>query len=137
MIIYVDENLAPLLAKGFDLLQGPLNHDLEDPIEVKSIGEAFGRGTKDEEWIPKVSKDKDCVLTQDTNINRIKHQRELCEKQGLGMIYFKPPSKTGFKYWEMVQLMVKHWPEIIKKANKEKRPFSFKVTQRSSKLEDL
>ena len=42
MIIYVDENLAPVLSKGFNLLQKPLNFGLKDPIEVKSIKEVFG-----------------------------------------------------------------------------------------------
>jgi hypothetical protein len=141
MIIYVDENLAPVLAKGFDILQKPLNADpnfkLKEPIEVRSIAMEFGVGIKDEDWIPKVAKDKDCVITQDYNINRIKHQRELCEAQGLGMFYFRPPSKNGFSYWDMVKMIVKIWPEIIKKASKEARPFSFKLTANSNKLEKM
>ena len=141
MIIYIDENLAPVLAKRFNLLQSPLNFDdklkLREPIEVKSIKLEFGIGTKDEDWIPQVNKNKDCVITQDYNINRIRLQRELCQQQGLGMFYFKPPSNKGFSYWEMLTLMVKHWPEIIKKANKAPRPFSYKVSARSSKLESM
>lgn len=139
MIIYIDENLAPVLAKGFNTLQAPLNFDdklrLKEPIEVKSIKLEFGEGTKDEEWIPKVVKNKDCIITQDYNINRIRLQRELCQAQGLGMFYFKPPSKNGFSYWDMLTLIVKHWQEIIKTANKAPRPFSYKISPKSSKLE--
>lgn len=137
MIIYVDENLAPVLAKGFDILQKPLNYKLKDPIEVKSIKQEFGEGAKDEDWIPKVSKDQDCVITQDYNIKRIQHQRKLCEKQGLGMFYFRPPSKNGFSYWDMLTMMVKVWPEIIKKASREERPFSYRLTSKSKKLEKM
>lgn len=139
MIIYIDENLPSVLAEAFHKLQEPLNFQLKlrEPIEVKSIKKAFGEGTLDEDWIPKVNKNKDCVITQDYNINRIRHQRELCEAQGLGMIYFKPPSKNGFSYWDMVEMLTKHWPEIVKMASRKKRPFSYKVTARSSKLEAL
>ncbi|WP_034261057.1 PIN-like domain-containing protein [Altibacter lentus] len=139
MIVYIDENLAPVLASGFNILQAPLNfrHKLKEPIEVRSIKKEFGEGAKDEDWIPKLSSGKDCVITQDYNINRIKEQRQLCEKFNIGMVYFRPPSKNGFEYWDMVSMLVKHWPEIIKKATKEKRPFSFKVTSRSSKLEEI
>lgn len=139
MRIFIDENLAPVLAKGFDVLQQPENikRSLKDPIEVVSIREAFGEGLEDEAWIPQVDKNRDCVVTQDYNIKRIRHQRALCEEHGLGMIYFKPPSKNGFLYWDMVKLLVKHWPEIVQKASRQKRPFSYKVTMKSSKLEPL
>lgn len=137
MIIYIDENLAPLLSEGFNLLQKPLNFNLKEKIEVKSIKKEFGQGALDEDWIPKLEKGKDCVITQDYNINRIREQRQLCEQYKVGMFYFRPPSKTGFTYWDMLKMLVKHWPEIIKKATKEKRPFAFKVTSKSTKLEDI
>lgn len=139
MTIYIDENLAPILSKGFNLLQEPLNfkNNLNSPIEVKSIKEVFGEGALDEDWIPKLEKGKDCVVTQDFNINRIREQRQLCEQYQIGMFYFRPPSKTGFGYWDMLQLMVKHWQEITKKASKETRPFSYKITSKSSKLESI
>jgi hypothetical protein len=136
MIIYIDENMAPILAHGFNLLQSPLNNKfkLEDPIEVKSIKEVFGEGAQDEDWIPIAGGERACIITQDYNIQRIRHQRDLCEKHGLGMFYFRPPSKTGFTYWEMVKLLVNHWEEIIKTASKKSRPFSYKITSKSSGL---
>lgn len=137
MIIYIDENLAPVLSEGFNLLQKPLNFSLKESIEVKSIKEVFGEGALDEEWIPKLQKGKDCVVTQDYNINRIREQRQLCEQYEIGVFYFRPPSKNGFTYWDMLKMLVKHWPEIIKKTDKEKRPFAFKATSKSSKLEDV
>jgi len=139
MIIYIDENMAPVLAKGFNLLQTPLNFQLklQDAIEVKSIKEVFGEGTPDEDWIPIAGQEGACVITQDYNIQRIRHQRDLCEKHGLGIFYFRPPSKNGFSYWEMVKLLVKHWEEIIKITSKKTRPFSYKITCKSSSLESM
>ena len=139
MIIYIDENMPLVLAEGFNLLQFPENIRLKikDKIEVRSIKKDFGKGALDEDWIPKAGKEGACVITQDYHINRIKHQKALCEKYNLGMFYFRPPSRVGFSYWNMVKLLVKHWPQIVKIASKSKRPFSYKITSRSSVLEKM
>ena len=120
MIIYIDENLSPYLARGFHIIQEPLNYKLSEFIEVRSIKDEFGKGAKDEDWIPMAGKNKACVITQDYNIQRIIHQRELCSQYELGMFYFRPPSKNGLSYIDMLKLMVKHWEEITKIAIKTK-----------------
>src|SRR5687767_6573354 len=107
MTIYIDENMPAQLAKGINILQQPLNYKHGVTIEVKSIEEQFGRSAKDEDWIPKAGKEGACIITQDYNIHRINHQRKLCDQFKLGMFYFRPPSKTGFTYWEMAKLLVK------------------------------
>lgn len=139
MIIYVDHNMPPVFAQGFQILQAPLGSklNLKDKVEVRSIKIEFGDGVEDEDWIPQLEGQKACVITQDYSIQRIRHQRALCEEYNLGMIYFRPPSNTGFSYWDMVNLMVKHWPEILKKTTRKKPPFAFKITSRSAKLEEL
>lgn len=130
MIIYIDENMSPYLAKGFQILQAPENIKLKQSINVESIRDKFGRGAKDEYWIPQAGQTAACIITQDYNIHRIKHQNELCKKYKLGMFYFKPPSKNGISYWDMLTLMVKHWKEITRIATMEKRPFAYEITPR-------
>jgi len=136
MIIYIDENMSPYLARGFNILQAPLNVKLRESIDVRSIKDDFGQGALDEDWIPLAGEKGACVITQDYNIKRIKHQQTLCEQFNLGMFYFRPPSKNGFNYWEMLTLMVKHWLQINKIAITQKRPFAYKVTAKGS-LEEL
>ncbi len=70
MIIYIDENMSPYLAKGFNILQIPENKKLLEAVEVRSIKEDFGMGAQDEEWIPVAGERSSCVITQDCNINR-------------------------------------------------------------------
>lgn len=130
MIVYIDENMPPHLARGFDILQKPISIKMRKDIEVKSIKDVFGEGAKDEDWIPIAGKQGACVITQDYNIQRTKHQRELCHKYDLGMFYFRPPSKYGFQYWDMIKLVVKHWIEIAKESTKKERPFAFRITQK-------
>lgn len=137
MIIYIDENMSPYLARGFDILQAPLNIGQKTAIEVASISDKYGKGALDEEWIPKAGQTAACIITQDFNIHRIKHQRELCAQHQLGMFYFRPPSKNGFSYYDMLKIMIKHWPEITKIATREKRPFAYQITSKKAKPERM
>jgi hypothetical protein len=68
MIIFIDENMPPHLARGFDILQAPENIKLRVKIEVK--------------------------------------------------------------YWDMLKLLVRHWPSISSIAIREDRPFAYKVSAR-------
>ena len=130
MIIYIDENMPPHFARGFNILQDPENIKLDQKIEVKSIRDEFGQGIQDEKWIPLAGKQGSCIITQDYNLKRIQHQFELCKEYNLGMFYFRPPSKNSFKYWAMLSLIVKHWPSMVKISLREKRPFSYLVTSK-------
>ena len=128
MIIYVDENMSNYLAKALNTLQQPLNKNEKEPIEVRLIKEDFKEGCKDETWIPLVGNKKACIITQDYNLKRITHQLQLCKEHKLGMFYLRPPSKNGFNYWDMVLFVLKHWIEITKKAQKEEKPFGYRIS---------
>lgn len=136
MRIYVDENISPYLAKGFHELQIPNNKKNSHSFEVISIAQEFGVGVKDEDWIPKVGKEKACVITQDLNIQHTRHQRELCKQYGVGMFFLSAPSKKGFSYWDMVKLMVNIWPKLTELAHKEKLPFTYRVSSKG-KVESI
>jgi hypothetical protein len=136
MIIYVDENMSPYLAKGLNLLQLPENKKLKDPIEIRTINDDFGKSAQDEDWIPEAGKKGACIITQDYNIKRIRHQQELCNKFNLGMFYFKPPSKKGYSYWDIVKLLIKTWQEISKIASTEIKPFAYKISAKG-KIEKI
>jgi len=124
MNIYIDENLPPQLAKGINILEQPNG----DGIKVLSIKETFGEGSLDEDWIPKIGKLRGIVITQDFNIHRTRSQNELYMKNNLGIFFFKPPSRKGFTYWEMVEHIIKRWTEIKKLSKKTRRPFAFRCS---------
>ncbi len=119
MKIFIDENLPPFLARGIHILE----QHLDDDFEVLSIKDVFGKGVKDEEWIPQVGKMNGVVITQDKNIHRTKPQRDLFERHGIGMFFISPP-KNGYTYWQMVEILIKEWKDIKEKCST-KKPFSF------------
>lgn len=128
MKIYVDENISPYLARGFHELQVPINKKNSTSFDVLSIESAFGKGARDEDWIPLVGNEGACVITQDLNIQHTRHQRELCEQFGVGMFFLSAPSKNGFSYWDMVKLMTKVWPDLLSKADSKKLPFTYRIS---------
>jgi hypothetical protein len=130
--IYIDENLPEQLAIGLNELQKPENLRDKFEIHVKSIKQEFGKGALDEDWIPKVGEKRAYVITQDLRIQSQKHQRELYKAHGVGIFFLNPPSKSGFQYWEMVKKMIHEWEGIKKIIQKNKPPFAFRATSRTS-----
>ena len=66
MQVLVDENLSEYLADGINSIQFPLDNG----IQVVSMDAIFGKGTKDDDWIPAWGKQEGIFLTQDINITR-------------------------------------------------------------------
>lgn len=130
--IYLDENLSPNIAEGLNILEAPNR----EAFEVLSIRSVFGRGTPDEEWIPKVGQENAVVITQDINIHKNHCQRSLYRQHNVGVFFVSPPSKSGYQYWEMVEQIIKRWRDI-KKHCKSQRPFAFRCTSRSTDFERL
>jgi len=131
--IYCDENIAPDLIIGLNYIQKPRNKKIASTIEFCSIKSEFGGGVADEDWIPRIAESDSCVITLDRNINRIKHQWALCQKNKLGMFFVKMPAKKGHKYMDLVLLLVKHLDKITEKAAKTKKPFAYEIQSRSFK----
>jgi hypothetical protein len=129
--VFIDENLPPQIARGLHILQVPQNAKDQMQIEVFSIKDYFGEGALDEDWIPKVGKVNGIVLTQDYQIQKLKHQRELYEANGVGILFFSPPSNKGFGYWEMVKQIINRWDKIKSIIRKNKTPFAFRCSSRS------
>jgi hypothetical protein len=133
MNIYFDENIPHQIAKALNILQEPC----KEQLNVLNISEIFGRGAKDEEWIPKIAEENAVVITQDLNIHHTHQQRELYRKYKLGVVFLKSPSKTGYKYWQMVNKLITSWDDIKKIIQNKKRPFAYILKPRSSHLEEL
>lgn len=132
MKIIFDENFPPQIAKALQILQSAKS---EENVEVLNLTDLYGRGIEDEYWIPKISEISGIVVTQDIRIQRTRHQRELYEKFGLGVVFLKPPSNKGYSYWEQVDKIFSAWTDIKKICRRQPRPFAFIIRPRSKKVE--
>ncbi|MEO7082459.1 MAG: hypothetical protein ABIY71_13070 [Flavobacteriales bacterium] len=129
MIVYLDENFPPHLAKGFQILQQPEGLRTGTPMEVRYIPSTFSHGIEDLDWIPKLGEEKACVITKDLNIGRRKQELEMYQACGLGVFFLKGHSrKQPLNTWETVQALAKHWTEIAKIVHEESRPFGYEFS---------
>src|SRR4030067_2179966 len=123
MKIVFDENFSIYLARGISDLQCGINGEY---IEVSHVVDKFGKGKKDEEWIPEVAKEKGIIITQDTKIARMRSLWEMCKSSDLGIFFIKIP--RSYKYWDLVQLIIKKWSSIKDRIKVNRKPFAYTVT---------
>lgn len=133
MRIYFDENFSPSLIEGLKRIQDGRR---SDDIDVCSVADEFGRGTPDEIWIPGVASRHGMVVTQDININRTRAQWDLCRTNKIGVLFVKPP-KRGWSYWQIVQLIIRFWPQISNLARSTSRPFGFYLEHDGAKIKPV
>ncbi|HEX2627913.1 MAG TPA: hypothetical protein VHM26_02850 [Chitinophagaceae bacterium] len=126
MKFFIDENMPVQLAEGLAMLEKPNN----DGVEIFSIQKEYGRGIQDEDWIPQVGQINGIVITQDYNIQRTQNQFALLKQYKIGIFYLRPPGKTGYKYWEMVEKIITHWKAIKEIVRQTKSPFAFRIMPR-------
>lgn len=81
----VDENLSEHLAEGLNAIQKPMKNG----IEVVSMKNIFGKGIKDEDWIPKWGIKNGIFLTADINISRTRHLAELMKQNDFEVFSLK------------------------------------------------
>lgn len=120
--VLVDENLSEYLADGINSIQFPLDNG----IEVVSMHTTFGKGTKDDDWIPEWGKQDGIFLTQDINITRTRHLAELLKQHQLRAFFLSVPNKTS--YWDRVRVLIKHWPTIVEVIKTKRKPYNYLVT---------
>lgn len=120
--VLVDENLSEHLAEGLNAIQRPMDNG----IEVVSMKNTFGKGIKDEDWIPKWGISNGIFLTADINISRTRHLADLLNQNDFGAFFLKVPNKTS--YWARVVVLIKHWPEITQIIGTKKKPFAYTIT---------
>ena len=127
--VLIDENLSEYFADGLERMQMPM----QNGIEVTSMAKAFGKGTKDEDWIPLWGKQKGVFITQDIRITTRKQQAQLLSDHNLGAFFLDVPQ--SYRYWDKVKIIVYRWEEIVAIIKKTKRPFAYTITPR--KIEKL
>jgi hypothetical protein len=120
--IYFDENIPIGLAHGMANLDKS-NNQRSGQCELIYMPDVLGKGVKDSVWIPVLAKEGAVVITYDYNIHRDNIERGIYQKNGLGLVVIRMPSKKGATYWERVQLLIKQWEEIRKVCVQRNPPF--------------
>jgi len=96
-------------------------------VDVYSNREHFGKGTADEEFIPKIAQQHGILITLDYHIHRIEKQAALCRENKIGVFFFRPPKKQPLMYWDIIRWCVNQWGNIISLGKTAQRPFSYEI----------
>ena len=85
MKIFFDENTPGQLAEALNILE---NNSLEK-LDILATKCVYGSGIADEELTPKIGEVQGFLITQDLNIHRTRHQKELYVKQMYAPLQFQ------------------------------------------------
>ena len=133
MKVYFDENFPPQIAKALQILHSGKNRE---GIKVLNVSDVYGRGADDDRWIVEVAKKNGFIVTQDLNIHRSRQQKEIYVNSGCGIIFIKPPSKTGYTYWQFVHRIFCRWNDVVAICKKKKPPFALILRPNSMKFDE-
>lgn len=128
MTLYFDENMPRHLVRAFEEIQKFESRKDGIPLKIAYIPSFFGKGVKDEDWIPQLESGQSFVITQDINITRRKQELALYRKQQIGLFLVRAKSKKkGIKVWEMLETLAKNWPFIVQTIANKKPPFAWTI----------
>jgi hypothetical protein len=115
-----DAHLPPGLVDALVALGEPVEH----------VNKLFPPATPDETWIRYAGEREMCIVSRDMNITRRPHEQKALREAAVGA-FFLLPGKRSPRVCQIVQTVIRHWPELKRLAGSERRPFQFQVGQRS------
>ncbi len=119
MVFVFDENISNRIVNGFKAFG-------EDVIHIT---EEFPKGTKDEDWIPKIGKKGWILITNDYHIDKKQHQAQAFREAQVSAFFIDVTVHPDL--WGWIEFYVKRWRKFCELAQDTSRPFVFKVTMRS------
>jgi PIN like domain len=114
-----DANLPSGLAEALGVLGESAQH----------VSEIFAPGTPDETWIRYAGERNWCIVTRDVNIGRRHHELAALRDFSVGA-FFLLPGKRSPNLCQIIQTVIRHWPEMKRLARTEPRPFQYEVRER-------
>lgn len=115
-----DAHLPPGLVEALAVLGEPVEH----------VNQIFAPATPDETWIRYAGERGWCIISRDVSITRNPHEAAALRDSGVGA-FFLLPGKHSPRLCQVVQTVIKHWPEIKRISRAERRPFQVQVGERS------
>lgn len=113
MRFFLDNNLAPKLAKSLNAL-------VEPDHQVVHLKDRFAGNTADETWMSELASEPDwIIISGDIRISKNPHEVEAWRAAGHTTFFLKP-GWTNYSFWIQAYKFVKCFPDIITTAAKAK-----------------
>lgn len=115
-----DAHLPPGLVEALTVLGESAEH----------VNAVFPPATPDERWIRYAGERGLCIVSRDVNITRRPHELAALRDFEVGA-FFLLPGKRSPRLCEVIQTVIRHWPELKRLARTEPRPFQYQIGARS------
>ena len=127
MRIVFDENVPQIIASALrDLSVVDFSEH-----EITSIADLGKQGIPDTEVLHEVGKGG-ILITYDKDFKTQKALYQIIKQNGIGVFWIRQSKNQ--RMWDLVQLLVKHWPDIVQNAESTKKPFLMEVTKNGVEL---
>ena len=114
MRFFVDNNLSPALVKGMKGFG-------EDVVHLKDHFEA---NADDAKWLTSIGSKGWFLITRDDRIRYRPNEVEALKENKVGAFFLGGKHRTRC---ELIQQVVRNWPQIKESAAKTRRPFAIRV----------
>ena len=92
--------------------------------EVVHLSSLFGPEEDDTEWLKFAGEHDYFVITRDLQIKKKPHEKNALQNSGVGAFFLAGKRRNRC---QLIQQMVKHWPDIKEFAEKHPTPFMCEV----------
>ena len=124
MRFFVDNNLSPQLAKGLKAFG-------EDVVHLQEI---FPENAEDPEWLARIGSEGWLLVTRDNRIRFRPAEWTALKEHGVGAFFMGGKKRNRC---QLIQQLVRNWPQIKECARNTKRPFAFRVRPTGGKFDRL
>ncbi len=124
MRFFVDNNLSPQLAKGMEGFGQNVVH----------LTDHFPADTEDTEWLAHIGEKGWILITRDERIRFRPGERAALKEHEVGAFFMGGKNRNAC---QLIQQLVRNWPQIKERARSTKRPFAFRVRPTGGKFDRL
>lgn len=117
----MDNNLSPDLARGMRAFGENVDH----------LQDHFPEDCPDTEWLKYIGANDYFLLTRDNAIRHNPAELRALKEYGVGAFFLAGKNRTR---WELIQQLVRNWLRIKEYADKERRPFAFRIPPSGTKF---
>jgi hypothetical protein len=121
MTFFLDNNLSEQLAKGMKGFG-------EKVVHLKDL---FPEDAEDTLWLTYVGKNRMCLITRDERIRWRPAELRAFREHEVGAFFLGGKNRTAC---QLVQQLVRCWPQMKQKAVKDRRPFACRVSATGTKF---
>lgn len=117
-----DENLSHYYAESINALEQSRGANI-----VRSTKVALNKSDSDEDIVKYAITQNHSVIiiAQDKDFTKKNLYQQIMKSSNVGLILIKFPK--GYKFWDQIQMIYKHWVKIRDLPNSHSVPFSFRV----------